>query len=47
MLELTEEAFLAKDEFRSHVLPLIREAGMGVSIDDFGVGYPPSQPLRT
>ncbi len=39
MLELTEEAFLAKDEFRSHVLPLIREAGMGVSIDDFGVGY--------
>ncbi len=39
MLELTEEAFLAKAEFRSHVLPLIREAGMGVSIDDFGVGY--------
>ncbi len=40
MLELTEEAFLAKDEFRStSYLPLIREAGMGVSIDDFGVGY--------
>jgi diguanylate cyclase (GGDEF)-like protein len=39
MLELTEEAFLAKDEFRTHILPLIREAGMAVSIDDFGVGY--------
>ena len=39
MLELTEEAFLAKDEFRTHILPLIREADIGVSIDDFGVGY--------
>ncbi len=39
MIELTEEAFLAKAEFRTHILPMIREAGTKVSIDDFGVGY--------
>lgn len=39
MLELTEEAFLATDRFQSDVLPLVREAGARVSIDDFGVGY--------
>jgi EAL domain-containing protein (putative c-di-GMP-specific phosphodiesterase class I) len=39
MLELTEEAFLAKQEFQSHILPLIRSVGARVSIDDFGVGY--------
>lgn len=39
MIELTEEALLAKAEFRTHILPMIREIGTGVSIDDFGVGY--------
>lgn len=39
MLELTEEAFLAKSQFQSHVLPLIRSIGSRVSIDDFGVGF--------
>lgn len=39
MLELTEEAFLAKSQFQTHVLPLIRSVGSRVSIDDFGVGY--------
>jgi EAL domain-containing protein (putative c-di-GMP-specific phosphodiesterase class I) len=39
MIELTEEALLAKAEFRTHILPMIREAGAKVSIDDFGVGY--------
>lgn len=39
MLELTEEAFLAKSRFQTLVLPMVREVGARVSIDDFGVGY--------
>jgi diguanylate cyclase (GGDEF)-like protein len=39
MLELTEEAFLAKSRFQTLVLPMVREIGAKVSIDDFGVGY--------
>lgn len=39
ILELTEEAFLSKGEFQNKVLPLLREIGVRVSIDDFGVGY--------
>ena len=39
VLELTEEAFLSKSEFQTRVLPMLREHGIGVSIDDFGVGY--------
>jgi diguanylate cyclase (GGDEF)-like protein len=39
MLELTEEAFLAKSRFQTLVLPMVREVGAKVSIDDFGVGY--------
>jgi cyclic di-GMP phosphodiesterase Gmr len=39
MLELTEDAFLAKDQFQLHVLPMLREIGVRVSIDDFGTGY--------
>jgi predicted signal transduction protein with EAL and GGDEF domain len=39
MLELTEEAFLAKGRFQTAVLPMVREIGTRVSIDDFGVGY--------
>ncbi|MCX8253975.1 Cyclic di-GMP phosphodiesterase Gmr [Beijerinckiaceae bacterium RH AL1] len=39
VVELTEEAFLSKGEFQSHILPMLREHGIGVSIDDFGVGY--------
>lgn len=39
MLEITEETILAKGAFQEHVLPAIREAGMRISIDDFGVGY--------
>lgn len=39
MLELTEEAFFAKSQFQSRILPMIRETGAKVSIDDFGVGY--------
>jgi len=39
VLELTEEAFLSKGEFQASVLPMLRDHGIGVSIDDFGVGY--------
>jgi diguanylate cyclase (GGDEF)-like protein len=39
MLELTEEAFLHKTQFQTHILPMLREIGTKISIDDFGVGY--------
>lgn len=39
MIEVTEEAFLAKSRFQAEVLPMIRAIGAKVSIDDFGVGY--------
>jgi diguanylate cyclase (GGDEF)-like protein/PAS domain S-box-containing protein len=39
MLELTEEAFVAKSRFQMQVLPMLREIGVRVSIDDFGTGY--------
>lgn len=39
LIELTEEALLAKAEFRTHILPMLRESGVKLSIDDFGVGY--------
>ncbi len=39
MLELTEDAFVAKSQFQTQVLPMLRELGVRVSIDDFGTGY--------
>jgi diguanylate cyclase (GGDEF)-like protein/PAS domain S-box-containing protein len=39
MLELTEDAFTAKSQFQTDVLPMLREIGVRVSIDDFGTGY--------
>jgi predicted signal transduction protein with EAL and GGDEF domain len=39
MLELTEDAFTAKSQFQTDVLPALREIGVRVSIDDFGTGY--------
>jgi diguanylate cyclase (GGDEF)-like protein len=39
IIELTEDAFLAKSQFQMHVLPMLREIGVRVSIDDFGTGY--------
>jgi len=39
MLELTEDAFIAKNQFQTEILPLVRAIGVGVSIDDFGTGY--------
>jgi EAL domain-containing protein (putative c-di-GMP-specific phosphodiesterase class I) len=39
IVEVTEDAFVAKNRFQSHVLPMLREARLRVSIDDFGTGY--------
>jgi len=39
IVEVTEDAFVAKSHFQSEILPLLREIGVGISIDDFGIGY--------
>jgi c-di-GMP phosphodiesterase Gmr len=39
MIEVTEDAFVAKNHFQQHILPILREIGVGISIDDFGTGY--------
>jgi len=39
IVEVTEDAFLAKSLFQKHVIPMLREIGTYVSIDDFGTGY--------
>jgi len=39
MIELTEDAFVAKSQFQKQVLPMLRELGIRISIDDFGTGY--------
>ncbi len=39
VLELTEEAFLPTTQFQSRVLPMLRDIGVKISIDDFGAGF--------
>jgi len=39
ILEITEDAFISTSSFQFSVLPLLKSAGLRVSIDDFGVGY--------
>ena len=39
MIEVTEDAFVAKTHFQTEILPLFRKLGVGISIDDFGIGY--------
>src|SRR5437879_9763023 len=39
MIEVTEDAFVAKSHFQTEILPMFRKLGGGVSIDDFGIGY--------
>ena len=39
MVELTEDAFVAKSRFQTEILPMLRALGVKVSIDDFGTGY--------
>jgi diguanylate cyclase (GGDEF)-like protein len=39
MIEVTEDAFITKSHFQDEILPILRRLGVGVSIDDFGIGY--------
>src|SRR5207244_2729205 len=39
MIEVTEDAFVAKTHFQTEILPIFRQLGVGISIDDFGIGY--------
>jgi predicted signal transduction protein with EAL and GGDEF domain len=39
MIEVTEDAFVGKTHFQADILPIFRRLGVGISIDDFGVGY--------
>jgi c-di-GMP phosphodiesterase Gmr len=39
MIEVTEDAFVAKTHFQDDILPIFRKLGVGISIDDFGIGY--------
>jgi diguanylate cyclase (GGDEF)-like protein len=39
MIEVTEDAFVAKTQFQTEILPIFRKLGVGISIDDFGIGY--------
>jgi c-di-GMP phosphodiesterase Gmr len=39
IIEVTEDAFVTKTLFQDEILPILRQLGVGISIDDFGVGY--------
>ena len=39
MIEVTEDAFVTKAHFQTEILPIFRRLGVGISIDDFGIGY--------
>lgn len=39
MIEVTEDAFVTRTDFQDKILPIFRELGVGISIDDFGIGY--------
>jgi c-di-GMP phosphodiesterase Gmr len=39
MIEVTEDAFVAKTHFQTEILPMFRKLGVRISIDDFGIGY--------
>jgi len=39
MVEVTEDAFVTKTQFQDEILPILRKIGVGISIDDFGIGY--------
>src|ERR1700733_11972635 len=47
MIEVTEDAFVAKSHFQSEILPIFRKLGVGISIDDFGIGYSSLSALPT
>jgi len=39
VIEVTEDAFISKAHFQTEILPMFSKLGVGISIDDFGVGY--------
>src|SRR4051812_30675710 len=39
LIEVTEDAFVTKTHFQHEILPIFRNLGVGISIDDFGIGY--------
>jgi EAL domain-containing protein (putative c-di-GMP-specific phosphodiesterase class I) len=39
MIEVTEDAFVTQTRFQDEILPIFRKLGVGISIDDFGIGY--------
>lgn len=39
VIEVTEDAFVAKTHFQDEILPMFRKLGVAISIDDFGIGY--------
>jgi cyclic di-GMP phosphodiesterase Gmr len=39
MIEVTEDAFIPRTPFQDEILPILRKLGVGISIDDFGIGY--------
>ncbi|KWV57640.1 diguanylate cyclase [Bradyrhizobium macuxiense] len=39
MIEVTEDAFITRSHFQDQILPILRGIGVGISIDDFGIGY--------
>jgi diguanylate cyclase (GGDEF)-like protein len=39
MIEVTEDAFVTKTRFQDEIVPIFRKLGVGISIDDFGIGY--------
>jgi len=39
IVEVTEDAFVTKTQFQMEILPILRRIGVGISIDDFGIGY--------
>jgi c-di-GMP phosphodiesterase Gmr len=39
MIEVTEDAFVTKTRFQDEIVPIFRALGVGISIDDFGIGY--------
>ena len=39
MIEVTEDAFVTKTRFQDEIVPIFRNLGVGISIDDFGIGY--------
>jgi cyclic di-GMP phosphodiesterase Gmr len=39
MIEVTEDAFVTKTRFQDEIVPIFRNLGVRISIDDFGIGY--------